>query len=87
MRRGIYQRGNVFWIRYAGVDDRTVFESSESIKYRAAETPLIQRMQAIKEGKQPEVKKIANYTFNDPEIFPPSTISQSEGCRHTGQRH
>ena len=36
MRRGIYQRGNVFWIRYAGVDGRTVFESSRSTKFREA---------------------------------------------------
>ena len=65
MRRGIYQRGNVFWIRYAGVDGRTVFESSGSTKFRDAETLLIQRKQAIKEGKQPEIKKIANCSFRE----------------------
>jgi integrase len=42
-----------------------VYESSGSDKFRVAEALLIQRKQAIKEGKQPEIKKIANYTFND----------------------
>lgn len=65
MAKGIYKRGNVYWIRYAGLDGRTVYESSGSDKFRDAETLLIQRKQAIKEGKQPEIKKIANHTFNE----------------------
>lgn len=66
MAKGIYKRGNVFWIRYAGLDGKIVFESSGSEKFREAETLLIQRKQAIKEGKQPEIrKKILNHTFNE----------------------
>ena len=63
--KGIYKRGTVYWIRYAGLDGKTVFESSGSDKFKDAETLLIQRRQSIKEGKQPEVKRIANYFFND----------------------
>ncbi|MGQ9570711.1 MAG: tyrosine-type recombinase/integrase [Thermodesulfovibrionales bacterium] len=65
MARGIYKRGNIYWIRYAGLDGKTVFESSGSDKFREAEALLIKRKQAIKEGKQPEIKKIANHTFNE----------------------
>jgi integrase len=65
MARGIYRRGNVYWIRYAGLDGRIVRESSSSDKFRDAEALRIQRKQAIKEGKQPEIKRIANHTFNE----------------------
>ncbi|KJU86692.1 phage integrase family protein [Candidatus Magnetobacterium bavaricum] len=63
--RGIYKRGNIYWIRYAGLDGRTVYESTGSSRYKDAETVLFDRKKAIKEGKQPEpIKKIQNYTFN-----------------------
>src|SRR5512139_2210851 len=63
--KGLYKRGDVWWIRYAGIDGRTVRESSGSTKFRDAETLLIQRRSEIKEGKQPDVKRIANHTFNE----------------------
>lgn len=65
MAKGIYKRGNVWWIRYAGMDRRIVRESSGFTKFRDAEGLLIQRRQAIKEGKQPEIKRISNHTFNE----------------------
>lgn len=65
MAKGIYKRGNIYWIRYAGLDGKTVFESSGSDKFREAEVLLIQRRNAIKEGKQPEIKRIANHTFRE----------------------
>ncbi len=65
MAKGIYKRGNVYWIRYAGLDGRIIRESSGNTRFKDAETLLIQRKQAIKEGKQPEIKRIANYTFNE----------------------
>jgi len=66
MARGIYKRGNVYWIRYAGLDGRIVYESSGSDKFREAEALLVKRRQSIKEGKQPEpLKKIGNHTFNE----------------------
>jgi integrase len=63
--KGIYKRGGVYWIRYAGLDGRVVRESSRSGKFRDAETLLISRRQAIKEGKQPEVKRIGNHNFKE----------------------
>lgn len=65
MARGIYKRGNIYWIRYANLDGRVTRESSQSNKFRNAETLLIQRRQTIKEGKEPEIKRIANYTFKE----------------------
>ena len=65
MSKGIYKRGNIYWIRYAGLDQRIVRESSGSSKFRDAEALLIKRRQSIKEGKQPEVKRIANHSFHE----------------------
>jgi integrase len=65
MARGIFKRGNIYWIRYAGIDGRIIRESTGSTKFRDAEALLIQRKQAVKEGKQPVIKRIANYTFNE----------------------
>lgn len=65
MARGIYRRGRVWWIRYAGLDGRIIRESSRSSRFRDAETLLIRRRQEIKEGKEPEVKRIANHLFSE----------------------
>lgn len=65
MAKGIYKRGNMYWIRYAGLDGKTVFESSGSEKFRDAEELYINRKKAIKDGKEPEIKKIANHAFKE----------------------
>lgn len=66
MAKGIYKRGNVYWIRYADLIGKIVFESSGSTKFKDAEALVIKRKQSVKEGKQPEiVKRIANHTFNE----------------------
>lgn len=66
MAKGIYKRGNIYWIRYSGLDGKTIRETAGSIKFRDAEALLIQRRQAIKEGKQPELIRITkNYIFNE----------------------
>jgi integrase len=66
MAKGIYKRGKVFWIRYAGLDGKIVFESSHSDKFKEAQDQLIQRKGEIKDGKQPEIKKkIPNHTFRE----------------------
>jgi integrase len=70
MAKGIYKRGNVYWIRYAGLDGRIIRESSRrggySGKFKDAEDLLIQRRNEIKEGEQPEIKKrIVNHTFKE----------------------
>jgi len=65
MAKGIYKRENskYYWIRYAGLDGKTVYESSGSTKFKDAEHLLLKRKNAIKEGKQPEAIRIKNYTF------------------------
>ena len=65
MAKGLYKRGNVWWIRYAGLDGRVARESSGFTKFRDAEALLIQRRQSVKEGKQPEIKRITNHIFNE----------------------
>ncbi|NOY64884.1 MAG: hypothetical protein GXO97_05750 [Nitrospirae bacterium] len=40
MARGIYKRGNIWWIRYAGLDGKIVYESSGSIRFKDAEAFL-----------------------------------------------
>ena len=62
MAKGLYKRGEVWWIRYAGLDGRIVRESSGSTRFRDAEALLLQRRNDVKEGKQPEVKRITNGT-------------------------
>ena len=63
--RGVYSRGNIWWIRYAGLDGKTVYESSGSVKKRDAEALLHKRKAQIKEGKQTDIKRIGNYSFKD----------------------
>jgi integrase len=65
--KGIYQRkeGGIYWIRYAGLDGKIKYESTGSTKFEDAQDLLLKRKYAIKDGKQPELKKIANYTFNE----------------------
>lgn len=66
MAKGIYKRGNVYWIRYADLYGKIVFESSGSTKFKDAEAIHIKRKQAVKDGKQPEiVKRIAHHSFNE----------------------
>jgi hypothetical protein len=65
MAKGIYRRGRIYWIRYAGLDGQTIFESSGSTRFKDAEALLIKRKQGIKEGKQPEIKRITNHTFRE----------------------
>ena len=65
MARGIYKRGRIYWIRYAGLDGKIIFESTGSTKFRDAEALLYKRKEEIRQGRQPQVKRIANYSFNE----------------------
>ena len=40
MTKGIYKRGNRYWIRYAGLDGRIAYEPSGSTKFKEAESLL-----------------------------------------------
>jgi integrase len=69
--KGIYLRGGVYWIRYAGINGKIVFESSRQgdrtgTKLKDAETLLHERKADVGRGKQPEIKKkIPNVTFKE----------------------
>jgi integrase len=57
--KGIYKRGGVYWIRYAGLDGRMRFESARTTSQKEAEYLLACRRKEVQEGNLPEVKKIA----------------------------
>ncbi|MGD8942613.1 MAG: hypothetical protein PVJ37_05080, partial [Desulfobacterales bacterium] len=61
--KGIYKRGKIYWVRYAGLDGKMVFESSGSKKFKDAQALYNARKSAVAKGKQPEAVKIKNYTF------------------------
>jgi integrase len=69
--KGIYKRGGVFWIRYAGIDGKIIFESAKQgdrpgTKQQDAEALLHERKADVGRGKQPEIrKKIPNTTFKE----------------------
>lgn len=65
--RGIYKRGSIYWIRYAGPDGRIRFESSGSNRLRDAEFLLLKRKREVREGKSPEIenRRIGNHSFNE----------------------
>ncbi|MGA2466209.1 MAG: site-specific integrase [Thermodesulfobacteriota bacterium] len=65
MEKGIYKRGSIYWISYAGIDGRIIRESSGSTAFKDAEALRIQRKQAVREGKQPEIKRIMNHNSNE----------------------
>lgn len=61
--KGIYKRGEVFWIRYAGIDGKTYYESTRQgdltgTKLKEAMALLYDRKADVGRGKQPETAKI-----------------------------
>jgi len=64
--KGIYKRGNVWWIRYVGLNGKIRFESSYSASFKVARDNLIERKKEIKDGKNPiPTKRISNHTFRE----------------------
>jgi len=63
--KGIFQRGEVYWIRYTGLDGRQVRESTKSTKLKEAQDLLKLRQADIVKGEQPDIIKIKNYTFKE----------------------
>lgn len=63
--KGLYRRGRIWWLMYAGLDGKVRFESSKTSDYREAEAKLIDRRKGIQEGKEPSTVKIRNHTFAD----------------------
>lgn len=63
--KGLYKRGNVWWIRYAGLDGKIRFETGGK-SFKDAQDLLIQRKNEVKEGREPIPKKrIANHLFKE----------------------
>jgi len=63
--KGIFKRGNIYWIRYAGIDGKIIRETSHSTRFKEAEKLLVDRKQTIGEGKMPEIKRIGNHLFDE----------------------
>jgi integrase len=64
--RGIYRRGSIYWIRFAGIDGRTRYESSGSSNFKVAEAKLADRRKAVQDGNDPEpTRRIGNHTFGE----------------------
>jgi hypothetical protein len=62
--KGIYKRGNVWWIRYAGLDGRIRYESSGSNNFRDAEAMLTEKRNGVREGNESApVKRMTNHNF------------------------
>lgn len=62
---GLYKRGSVWWIRYAGPDGRIHCESTKSAKQKEAVAMLHKRKTDILEGRSFLVKKIPDYPFKE----------------------
>ena len=65
MATGIYKRSNVWWIRYTGIDGKQKRESSYSKDHKVALALFADRQKTISSGKEPEIKRIPNYTFGE----------------------
>ena len=64
--KGLYKRGNVWWLRYAGPNGRVRYESTGTSDYKEAKDILIDRRKEIKDGKDPiPVKRMPNYAFRE----------------------
>ena len=62
--RNIFIRNSIYWIRYS-VNGKQRRESTDSVKKEDARLLLAKRLQEIAEGKEPEIKKIKNHTFEE----------------------
>lgn len=63
--KGIYKRGNNYWIRFTGPDEKIKFESSHSHRKKDAEALLSKRKNEIQEGRYIIAKCIRRCTFNE----------------------
>jgi len=64
--KGIYKRGNVWWLRYAGPDGLTRYESAKTASFRDAQAILVDRKKEVQEGRDPTlVRKIKYHTLKE----------------------
>lgn len=65
-QKGIYKRGGIYWLCYAGPDGRIRRESTGSRSIRDAETKLTQRKSEVLEGRDPlAARRIKNHAFKE----------------------
>jgi hypothetical protein len=64
--RGIYKRGNIFWVRYAGLDGKIIFESTGEEKHKDAEQYLLRQKNAVANHKNPDIRRVSGrHTFKE----------------------
>lgn len=64
--KGIYKRGNVYWLRYADSFGKMRLESANTSSFKEAQSRLLDRKKAVKDGKDPvPIKKLMNHSFNE----------------------
>jgi integrase len=64
--QGLYKRGEVWWLRYAGPDGKSRFESSKSSSFKDAHALLIARKKEVMEGRDPvAAKRVVRHTFRE----------------------
>ncbi|MDI6808290.1 MAG: site-specific integrase [Candidatus Eisenbacteria bacterium] len=62
--KGIYKRGNIWWINYAGPDHRERRESSRSTRFKDAEELRVRRKQEVLEGIDPiAARRMTDHCF------------------------
>lgn len=64
--KGLYKRGRIWWIAYAGPDGRIIRESTGKTNSKDAEVLLVQRKKEVQEGKDPSAEKVVgNHIFKE----------------------
>ncbi len=62
--KGVFKRGDTFWIRYSA-NGKQIRESTFSKRKEDAHGLLISRLHDIKEGKLPELRKLPDISFKE----------------------
>ncbi len=64
-RKGIYKRGDTWWIRYADLTGKIIRKSSGSTRFSDAEIMLLNEKKLVSECKSPDFVRIENYSFTE----------------------
>ncbi len=64
-RKGIYKRGNVWWLMYVTETGKVIRRTSGTTDYREAESMLIASQKAVRDGKHCDTVKITNSTLHE----------------------
>ena len=63
--KGIYKRGSIYWISFAGPEGKIRQETSRSHRKKDAEALLIKRRNEVQEGRYTVAKSIRRYLFHE----------------------